>query len=225
MPTNSGWEPMGWTTTTSTTANTTSNDSVWFVWASNATATSATYTGSVTYNERTPEQTALLEEHEEQRRALIARRDEERRVDAHIRRQQIATREAEREAAHNRGLESLEFVLTKDEFQHYQDHGELIITASEGDRFMIDPGYAGNVRALDGEGKYLVSLCAHPRMSMGTGYLPESDAWITQILALKTDQNAFERIANANGPRYGEWQERCRTHRRTRRVIEEVLAA
>ena len=70
------------------------------------------------------------------------------------------------------------------------------VDGSEGGKYKIIQGYAGNVRQLNDQGQVIASLCIHPNMHTDQGRLPETDAVIAQLLTLRTDEAEFRRIAN-----------------------------
>lgn len=61
---------------------------------------------------------------------------------------------------------------------------------SRGTRYRIEWGYAGNVLALDDEGRPWRRYCCHP-----SGYVNE-DTLLTQKLLLETDEDRFLAVAN-----------------------------
>lgn len=129
---------------------------------------------------------------ERRRRAYQEHLEEDRR-----RRAQGEERRAQREAAQANALELLKLVMTAEEYEEYESEGFIRITGSAGNRYEIKQnGFEGNVALLDGMSEPIVRYCCHPQMFHDGYALPDEDAWVAQILALKTDEEKF--IATAN---------------------------
>jgi len=118
--------------------------------------------------------------------------------------------------AEQRALDLLPRVLSPRERAHFEKTDRIVITGSEGGRYeILRHGYVGNVVPLQDVllglyGTWVragTGLCAHPQMvrrTYGIGYeLPRTDAHIAQILAIKSDEKRFLRIANV----WGFWRE------------------
>jgi hypothetical protein len=107
---------------------------------------------------------------------------------------------ARRAAADQRAKELLPLVLSPEELVIYNECGILVFTGSDGLKWQVETaGYEGNVSLLDPESEdVVVKYCAHPRMRVegSRQRLPDADAWVAQILALKTDVEQFLATAN-----------------------------
>jgi hypothetical protein len=96
--------------------------------------------------------------------------------------------------AERRARELLFRVLSPEEQVGYNRTGRIEVTGSEGGKYRIHLyGYVGNIEPLQRVklgtlfktyAEVGSTLCAHPRMDTG---LPMSDAFVAQILAIKTD--------------------------------------
>ena len=198
------WSPgqtwFAWCSTTSTTMTT--SDLTWQVWNSNVTTTSGslalnypsgtTYvsTGSqwvswnTSYTELTEEQAAAFAE--AQQAALERQAAQE---------AQWAAERAEREKASERAAALLLSLLSPEQAATYREHGWFEVRGSSGRRWRIrNRGQSGNVDLMPEIGEERdASFCAHP-----PGHLPDADAHVAQMLALVTDDEAFERTANVH---------------------------
>lgn len=153
-----------------------------------------------------PEPTAAeQEERRRQREDYIARAARER-----------DERMARRNAAEARAMELLRLVLLPDELARFDETGKVIITGSDGRRYEIGTGVVSNIFLLADvdDTRYrgrLASLCAHPNLIPGydhqTGMyerdidrdgLPQRDAHVGQILALRCDAPSIWRRANVD---------------------------
>lgn len=126
-----------------------------------------------------------------------------------------------REQAEARAEETLRMVLKPDELAHYEEDNELVVTASDGERYRIDSGLVGNVRLLNEAGVATASLCCHPNLyPEGSGEpLPYRDGHIAQILYLRHDLDNFWKTANIqwhNNAAREAYVERQRERSRTR---------
>jgi len=114
--------------------------------------------------------------------------------------------------AEKRAAELLLRVLNSREQAHFRRTGKILISGSEGGVYeIVRNGYVGNVvphqRVKVGGLRPMLAqagsgLCAHPHMTVakldGRGHetLPMTDAYISQILAIKANEKGFLRIAN-----------------------------
>lgn len=162
-----------WNTTYMTTGNTVAVGGVpWVSW--NATA------------EETEEQRAERERRDEEIRAQW----EERRV---VQARDAAALHLAQEAAGARAVELLLSLLSEEQAATYREHGWFEVRGSSGRRWRIrNRGQSGNVDLMPEIGEEReMSFCAHPAER-----LPDADAHVAQMLALVTDDEAFERTAN-----------------------------
>jgi hypothetical protein len=105
-------------------------------------------------------------------------------------------------------------VLSPRERAHFHETGHILITGSEGGRYEIRRGsYIGNVVTQQDVvvgarfGMFVragMGLCAHPTMCVMNSNnvveeLPQTDAYIAQILAIKANEKGFLRTANIYG--------------------------
>jgi hypothetical protein len=117
--------------------------------------------------------------------------------------QERIDRIAQQEAARTRARNTLMEFLTPEQRAEYEAHDHFVCTGSEGNRYRIERGSAGNVVYLDERGEAAGRLCAHP--SMREQWLPDSDVALAQMLALMTDERNFVQIANVHRGRAPEF--------------------
>jgi hypothetical protein len=202
-----GWSPghtwFAWCSTTGTTITT--GDTAWVAWNASVTST----TGSLAYNYTSNTayvstgtqwvswNTAHAEMTGEQQAAVTeaARLREERRA-AQGAEWNIAR--AGREKASGRAVELLLSLLSDEQAATYAGHGWFEVRGSSGRRWRVrNRGQSGNVDLMPETGEVReATYCAHP-----PGNLPDADAHVAQMLALVTDDEAFERTANRHYPR------------------------
>jgi hypothetical protein len=147
-------------------------------------------------------------------------------------------RAARMASAGQRAEETLKKILRPDELKTYERTGKLIVTASDGRKYLIGPGIVGNVRLLDKRGRQVAYLCCHPNMTptanspgvdLETRYdmLPYRDAHIAQILYLRHDLKKFWQTANIEWERDSDYEayraEQREEIRQGRRWIPEWL--
>lgn len=183
-------------TTCSSTATT--NNVTWESWNSSTTGSAALYnttTGTVTWVQ--PNWTswnASYEETAEQKAARERAREERlaREAEAAAR---MAEEQAERQRASERAVELLLSLLSDEQAATYREHGWFEVRGSSGRRWRIrNRGQSGNVDLMPEIGEERdATYCAHP-----PGHLPDADAHVAQMLALVTDDEAFERTANVH---------------------------
>jgi hypothetical protein len=143
----------------------------------------------------------LVEQHHQEYRDREQRRREEI--------NQLRLAEAERIAgAQERALELLEMLLTPEEAEHRDRHGELLVRGSEGGMFVIEErdSVHGNVREIDEHGCILGRICVAPQMyhrepGQPTLSLPLADGWVGQYLAIKYQEERFRETGNWSGRR------------------------
>lgn len=151
--------------------------------------------------ERTPEEIeaerVAREERLAQRRIIEAERAERHRELLERERAEEAVRRAEMRAAEQRATALLRSLLTPDQLAEMDDRETITVRGSEGTLFRLTvTHYDGNVRWLDEHGVERGRMCAHPVAWDGEGTLPRPDIIAGQVLALRTDERAFVRIAN-----------------------------
>ena len=106
----------------------------------------------------------------------------------------IALEEARvtREMAENKAKSLLFSLLNGEQRAEYDKSGTFVVTASDGTRYRLKKGWAGNVTELDALGKAIARLCIHlPNRDM-----PEHDNLVAQKLMLENDIGLFRRTAN-----------------------------
>ena len=201
------WSPgqtwFAWCSTTSTTV--TMNDRTWTAWNNGVTTTSGSlalnYTSGTAYVSTGTQwvswNTSYTEMTEEQQAAVAEahRAAEERRAAQEA---EWAAERAEREKASERAAGLLLSLLSDEQAATYREHGWFEVRGSSGRRWRIrNRGQSGNVDLMPESGDVRVATyCAHPPES-----LPHADAHVAQMLALVTDDEAFERTANRHYPR------------------------
>ena len=177
------WQQTG-TSAVSITLPPSATGATWINWNTTAATTTsgAIYTTGAwnTWN-------ATYEETAEQREARELRAAEFR--------ERAAETAREREAAKDRALELLSYCLTPDQLASYREKGWFEVTGNRGRRWRIrGRGQSGNVDLMPEIGdEREASYCAHP-----PGGLPDADAHLAQKLAIETDEDAFEKVANVH---------------------------
>lgn len=117
------------------------------------------------------------------------------------------TQEAREAAATERALETLTSLLNEEQRESYRILGFFDMTAQSGRRYRLHRGVAGNVRELginpEGEPEEVASLCCHPSRSIydeetgrRLGEMPVEDVVVSQLLALRFDEERFRLTAN-----------------------------
>jgi hypothetical protein len=101
-----------------------------------------------------------------------------------------------RTAARDRAVALLESMLGPEQVTHYRLHGTFEIIGSHGTLYRVCRGVSGNIEWIKPDGSVGGRLCAHP--DMFGGWMPEADVHLSQLLALRTDERAFCRVANVH---------------------------
>lgn len=96
--------------------------------------------------------------------------------------------------AEDRATELLLSMLTPEQRASFLADKRFDLVGSDGTRFRIEHGVAGNVAWLKPDGTVGGRLCAHPDMAQT--WLPTADVMLGQLLALTTDAAEFVRVAN-----------------------------
>lgn len=130
----------------------------------------------------------------------IERAQIERDADLEQRRQAAREAAAAHEAAEERARELLLSLLPEDQKDPYRLTGVFEIIGSHGTRYRIRRGVAGNIDWLDADGHVGGNLCCHAPQGGGDRWIPTADVMVGQLLALKTDEPAFLRVANGRKP-------------------------
>jgi hypothetical protein len=196
-----------WCSTTNTTMTT--GDTAWVAWNNGVTTTAGSMslnyttgtayvsTGSqwvswnTSYTEMTEEQQAeLAEAHRVAEERRLAQQAEWAAAERE--------RQAGREKASARATGLLLSLLSDEQAATYREHGWFEVRGSSGRRWRVrNRGQSGNVDLMPEIGDVReATYCAHP-----PGSLPDADAHVAQMLALVTDDAAFERTANRHYPR------------------------
>ena len=140
-------------------------------------------------SEREYQQRRQLELDEYNRQRLEAQR---------VREEQLREQQAIRQAASERASALLRAILTPDQIQSWENEDEFTVVGSAGGTFRVETNdYSGNIYKLNEDGDTAEEWCVHPVMYHGREHvLPTEDALITQVLALRTDEEAVRRTAN-----------------------------
>ena len=170
-----------WNTWVTSSSTTISSNYVWSSW--NTTTATSSGTLKINYNDRVIN---ALDEDEQ-------RRLDESRAKRKLEREEQDRKWAEAEA---RADELLHELLDDQQWEDWLRVHQFEVTGSEGRKYKILKGVAGNVKQLNDQGQVVASLCIHPRMNTDQGRLPDTDAVIAQLLTLRTDEAEFRRIAN-----------------------------
>lgn len=161
------------TTAAISTMNTAMNTAIWTAWnniyVANISFTNGTGSTAI-LNRMTPEQ---------------IQREQDRRVRV----------EGERSVAKERAERLLREHLSPRQREELASKGfftlETVAPTGERRLYRIDRGRSRNVRQVDGNGRVLKTLCAHPAI-----LVPDADTMLAQKLMLETDEQEFLRIAN-----------------------------
>lgn len=120
-------------------------------------------------------------------------------------RDRMAQQRAARQAVvTERAAAGLLAVLSPEQRQSYLANETFRVLGSAGGRYRVWPGRAGNVYALDTQGREVAKLCAHPQLGcfdgLGRrlGFLPDQDVALAQMLALTSDEPGFLAVANVH---------------------------
>jgi hypothetical protein len=132
-------------------------------------------------------------ERQRQRQEYNRQRAEAQRIREEEHRQQLAIRQA----ASERASALLRAILTPDQIADWENEEEFTVIGSAGGTFRVETSdYSGNIYKLKDDGDVAEEWCVHPSMYQGAHYLPTEDALITQVLALRTNEEAVRRTAN-----------------------------
>lgn len=201
------WSPgqtwFAWCSTTSTTV--TMNDQAWAAWNNSVSSTTGSLAYSysanmamvsngttwLTWNSAYQETQDQKAERERMEAEAVARMEEQQEL---------------RAAAGERALELLRSLLSDAQWASYQEKGWFEVRGSSGRRWRVrSRGQSGNVDLMPEAGEERdATYCAHP-----PGQLPDADAHVAQMLALVTDDEAFERTANRRYLRPGRSADRA----------------
>lgn len=183
------WAAWSATTTTYTTAATT----VWNNWLIPTTGATG---GTLTY--QVHDETSVFTEEQRVAQAQRAVERAERRREA----------EVAREAANAVASETLRLLLSEEQWASWEANAWFDEVLPSGAVYRLHRGVSGNVRHTPA-GRRRESLCAHPSTHVQDddgeflGLLPTVDVVIAQVLALRTDEEGFRRVANIS-PWYGQ---------------------
>jgi len=98
-----------------------------------------------------------------------------------------------REEAKRKSEQLLIRHLSPQQRRTFRKEGHFTVISSRGERVRIRCNTLyGNVEELHGNGRVRRRLCAHPL------FVPRNDAFLAQKLAIETDHDAFERVANVH---------------------------
>lgn len=197
-------------------------DPVWNTWTTNSTTTVLNSTGwsnlgsassTVVWNNWNSipvitYTTSATEPEIEEQRAEINATMERQRLELIERRH---ARDEQRQGATSRARILLRSILSQEQWETWEAEQFIEVQGSEGNWFRLRPGSNGNITVFDDDGD-IERICAHPNLyDDHNDPLPNEDVLVGQILALRTDENNFRRIANV--------------HRRFRVDIDELSAA
>lgn len=166
-----------WTSNSTTSVEHYTPNTVWRIWQSSEAARSGQVVYETDLAPETPEQA--------QQRVEDARRREE------AARLAMEQARREREAAEAKARELLTGLLSPEQVEEYGRSRAFHVVGSDGVRYRVKKGWAGNVEELDQEGRAVARLCIHPQV-----IVPEEDNLAAQKLLLEADAGEFRRIAN-----------------------------
>jgi hypothetical protein len=181
-----------WATWTSNgTVSTTTNYVVWQWWTGTG-STTISANGPETIRGCIPKTAEEATERARQADEYAEELAERRRLASERARQR---REAEILASQSAAA-TLRLLLDSDQWAAWVADAQFVVTTPAGRRYLVKRGYAGNVRLLDGVTE-VETLCCHPGMyDDEMRRLPDEDAVIAQVLALRHDEAGFRRTAN-----------------------------
>ena len=168
------WQNWNTTTTSTYVTQNTYADQVWIQWNQMPVYQPPVYT---------PEQLREMEAQQARQRAIYEERNRR------------------RSAARAKARTLLEQFLDDEQKLELERHGRFYVIGSRGRRYCIRAeGQSGNVDLLKPDGSVQARLCCHPRQVPGESYelLPEGDAWLMQMITLRTDEDHFLRTANVH---------------------------
>lgn len=166
-----------WTNWTATSSTQVSMQVIWQVWNEIQYRTIGTFGTDNIVTQPVPQITPEEQLARQEQRAIVARE--------RIERDRLAI---------VRATHLLDGVLTDEQRSELLSKKRFHVMGSKGRRYCIHArGQAGNVELLDDKGKSVGRFCAHPG-----AYVPDPDAWLAQMLALQTDEDAFLRVANVH---------------------------
>ena len=115
-----------------------------------------------------------------------------------VREEEAEAARARRQSASDRASALLRAILTPDQIADWENEDEITVVGSAGGTFRVETtDYSGNIYKLNEDGETAEEWCVHPVMYRSPHvYLPTEDALITQVLALRTDEEAVRRTAN-----------------------------
>lgn len=168
-------------------------ESMWNHWTTNGTNSGVRLRAA-----RIEDARRRMDDAEEER---AARRELRMRLEQEDRERIEAHRARAREAT-VRARQLLLMVLTEEERTKYEAdrNNSIEITGSDGKRYVVRTNsHEGNVYLLDRNGNEVLGYCCHPYMWDPRGNrIPREDAFVAQILALKTDAPGFIETANVS---------------------------
>lgn len=187
--------PMQRGTVTYNTTFTNQQNYVWTEWQYTGNQVIQQYREHRYFENRTPEEERAYQDRLQARREERSRLrlEEEARANAH---------RIKRAAAHDRGMELLEMILTPEEKLMSERAGGnvLIVRGNLGGLYEIDisdgRGVHGNIVEIDEHECRLGNICVAPMMRVDTGMLPLADGYVGQYLAIKHDEKTFRYTGN-----------------------------
>jgi hypothetical protein len=109
-------------------------------------------------------------------------------------------RQAAAALARTRSRDLLATFLSPEQQAELAQAQRFHVIGSKGRRYCIRAeGQAGNVDLVGDDGEHQASFCIHPGSpndDSGATHYPDGDAWLTQMLAITTDEEEFLRTAN-----------------------------
>jgi hypothetical protein len=134
---------------------------------------------------------------EEIRQARVAQEErmvEVRRLEA-VRAEEYKKQQEEeqlaRKEAQERAKSLLKSVLAKEQLERFERDECIPVDTAKGNRYLIKKGRSANINVLDVDGKCTHRLCAHP-----VSDVPDYDTMLAQLLYLRSDEEAFLKMAN-----------------------------
>ena len=98
-----------------------------------------------------------------------------------------------KEKATKRAKVLLQGLLNDEQLRRFLMDECIPVDTAKGNKYLIRPGRAGNIDALDKEGKIMHRLCCHPK-----DQVPNYDTMVAQLMYLLGDEDTFLQTANVH---------------------------
>lgn len=190
----SAWYPWTRDTGIGTSTSTNTNNIIWTSWTDRSTsATVPIY--STTFNARIVQAPWVQWIEDDESRARRQAQESQYREERIVARQR---QEQEALEANSRADRLLLTHLSGEQQRQLLNEEWFEVRGASGTKYRVHRGRTANVDVLNGSGKVVRSLCAHPRMAC-----PNGDTMLAQKLLLEMDEASFLRTALVHNARHG----------------------